>query len=110
MTWRPLPDADGPAPRPLTDGLDRVLRGLGAPPVDVLTRIFAAWPELVGDAVADAARPVRLDDGRLVVAVDDPVWASQLRWMSTELVERIAATIGAGHVTAVDVRVRSERP
>lgn len=106
MPWRPLPDAPGPDPTPLAANLDRVLRALGAPPVDVLEQVFSAWPELVGDAVAGASRPAGLDDGRLVVTVDDPVWASQLRWMGPDLVRRLAERLGEGHVTAVEVRVR----
>ncbi|HSL59377.1 MAG TPA: DUF721 domain-containing protein [Acidimicrobiales bacterium] len=106
MPWRPLPDAAAPAPRPLGEGLERVLRGLGAPPVDVLAQVFAAWPELVGEAVADASHPLTLDDGRLVVAVDDPVWASQLKWMSADLIARLGARLGDGHVRTIEVRVR----
>jgi predicted nucleic acid-binding Zn ribbon protein len=106
VPWRPLPDAPGPEPAPLAAGLDRVRRALGAPPVDVLARVFASWPELVGEAVAAASRPVALDDGRLVVAVDDPVWASQLRWMGPDLVRRLDERLGEGHVAAVEVRVR----
>ena len=42
----------------------------------------------------------------LVVAVDDPSWATQLRWLEADLVARICAELGAGVVTGLDLVVR----
>jgi hypothetical protein len=49
---------------------------------------------------------VLLDDGRLVVEVDEPGWATQLRYLESELLARLAAVAGAGAVRSIDVRVR----
>ena len=51
-------------------------------------------------------RPATLVNGLLVVEVDDPAWASQLRYLASTVVERLAALAGAGAVTRMEVRVR----
>jgi predicted nucleic acid-binding Zn ribbon protein len=68
--------------------------------------VVARWREAVGDVVADHAKPVSLEAGRLLVEVDDPGWATQLRYLESTLVEQLAAVLGTGVVTRVNVRVR----
>ena len=40
-----------------------------------------SWPEIVGAGMAEHVRPVRLDTDSLVVTVDHPAWATQVRRM-----------------------------
>ena len=51
--------------------------------------VFGRWAEAVGDAVADHVKPVKLDGTKLVVEVDDPAWATQLRFLETTLKQRL---------------------
>ena len=51
---------------------------------------------MVGDDVAAHARLVSVRDGVLTVAVDDPIWATQLRYLETAVVERATALVGPG--------------
>ena len=101
----PLP-GPGPGPRPVGESLDRLTASLGAPPARVLARLFAAWPALVGDAVASHATPLSLRQGTLVVAVDDPAWVTQLRWLEADLLARFADAVGEGVVTGLRIRAR----
>jgi len=48
---------------------------------------------------------VSVRDGVLTVAVDDPIWATQLRYLETAVVERAAALLGTGSVSELRVRV-----
>ena len=50
-----------------------------------------------------------LRERTLVVAVADPAWATQLRFLEQELLARIAAATGSDEVTAIEVRVRRPR-
>jgi predicted nucleic acid-binding Zn ribbon protein len=59
----------------------------------------------MGDDVAAHARLVSVRDGVLTVAVDDPIWATQLRYLETAVLERATAVVGAGLVTSLRVRV-----
>jgi len=106
MTWRPLPD-DGAEPKPLRDSLDGFARKLGAPQAGALAMVFARWDEIVGPGVAAHARPISLVQGALLVAVDQPVWATQLRYLGPRVVERIGEIAGAGVVERVEVKVEA---
>ena len=57
--------------------------------------VFARWEELVGTA-RRGPRPARCcsTTARLVVAVDEPGWATQLRFLEADLLERLAAVAG----------------
>ena len=105
MSWRPLPEEEGP--RPVRDSLDAFARRLGASDAAPLALVFAHWEEIVGPAVAAHARPKSLVRGALVVAVDQPAWATQLRYLGPQLVERIGELAGAGAVERIEVKVEA---
>jgi predicted nucleic acid-binding Zn ribbon protein len=71
-----------------------------------LTAVFASWADVVGEGVAAHARPRSLRHGVLVVLVDDPAWATQLRWLESDLLARLATIAGEDTVTEIQVRVR----
>lgn len=104
MGWEPLRKPSGP--RRLEEALDQVTSGLKAPRAQVLKTVFDAWDELVGSVVAAHSSPVRLVDGELVVAVDDPAWATEMKFFGGELIARINAAAQEEAVTSLTVRVR----
>ena len=106
MPWEPLPTDDGAEPSSVRSSLDRVMRRLGGPSADATTGIFGRWEELVGDGVAANSRPVALRDTTLVIAVTDPAWATQLRFLESQIVTRLQVELGARTVTEIEVRVR----
>jgi predicted nucleic acid-binding Zn ribbon protein len=67
--------------------------------------VFGRWEAAVGAAVAAHVQPVRLDGTRLVVEVDDPAWATQIRFLEANLTQRLAAVAGAT-IETIEVRVR----
>jgi predicted nucleic acid-binding Zn ribbon protein len=87
------------------ESLDRVTGALGVPSSSTLQVVFSRWDDLVGEVLAAHARPASLRDGTLLVTVDDPSWATQLRWLQADLVARLAAAVGQGEVTDIEVRV-----
>jgi predicted nucleic acid-binding Zn ribbon protein len=95
-----------PEPHALHDSLDAVVRGLRGPGAGAVKGVFADWDEAVGARVAQHARPVALRDGVLVVEVDEPGWATQLRYLQAAVLERLAEVAGPGAVTSLEVRVR----
>lgn len=109
MPWEPLPGDKSVEPARMNESLDRLVRHLGAPSASVTSGLFRRWPELVGENVSANCRPVALRDGTLVVAVSDPAWATQLRFLEATLLERLQAELGADTVTVIEVRVRPER-
>jgi predicted nucleic acid-binding Zn ribbon protein len=87
------------------EGLDRVAAALGVPEAAVLPAVFGGWSELVGERVAAHATPRWLRDGVLLVAVDEPAWATQLRFLEADLLRRVAEQLGPDRVTRIEVRV-----
>ena len=59
-----------------------------------LTAITSAWPEVVGEAVARQAWPLRIGrDGTLHVATASATWAFELDRLSPEILERLTALL-----------------
>jgi predicted nucleic acid-binding Zn ribbon protein len=94
-----------PPPVPVGQMLDHLVRHLGWAERTETVGALARWDEIVGPAIAAHARPVALDAGTLTVAVDDPAWASQLKWLERSLIEQLAAG-GIGPLDRLVVRVR----
>jgi predicted nucleic acid-binding Zn ribbon protein len=53
-------------------------------------KMFVEWPFLVGEGVADHAKPVAIQDGQLVIQALSSAWATQLRLMRHELLVVLA--------------------
>jgi len=94
-----------PDPIALSESLEHLLNALGAPPADLLSTIFGQWESIVGAEVALHCRPVALDGDRLVVEAADAAWASELKWLSEQLLQRIAETSSGDRLTEVTVKV-----
>jgi predicted nucleic acid-binding Zn ribbon protein len=90
----------------LGDSVDAVVRAMRGSGARATAGVFGRWDEAVGPTIAAHARPVLLDDGKLVVEVEEPGWATQLRYLQGDLLERLAGVAGAGAVRSIEVRVR----
>ena len=105
--WKPLrPPRSEEEPKRIGESLDKVARRLGAPGAQSLTAVFAHWEEVVGASVAAHARPTSLRDGVLRVEVDEPGWATQLRYLAPDIVRRCTDVAGPDVVVSVEVKVR----
>ena len=102
-----MPDDRRNEPRPIGETVDRVLRGLGNPGIAAVQTVFTEWESLVGADTASHAKPVSLDGQCLLVAVDEPAWATRFRFEQAGLLERFASEFGEGVVTRIEVRVRA---
>jgi predicted nucleic acid-binding Zn ribbon protein len=103
-------------PVPISASLDAVLRALRPEPprssdrstsahtARQLGSVFGRWVDVVGPAVAEHVTPIKLDGSKLVVEVDDPGWATQLRFLEAALVQRLGEVTGA-IIDTIEVRV-----
>ena len=97
----------GRDPVELSNSLDAVIASLRGPDARGLAGIVAIWEDVVGELIAERARPVLFDHGTLVVEAVQPGWATQLRYLSTELCQRFAAR--APHLGLREIEVRGPR-
>ena len=107
MPWSPSPDPDGPRARRVGEDLDILLGRIGAGSSRTTGIVFTGWTDAVGAGIAAHAQPVSLRGTTLVVAVDGPAYATQLRLMTPQLLTRLGELAGPGAVEAVEVRVRA---
>ena len=93
-------------PRPVGDALRAVRRQLGTPAPSVFERVRAAWPDVVGDALARHSAPIHLRAGVLRVRVDDPAWGGQFRYLTDTLVATFATRVPDAAIREISVTGR----
>lgn len=104
MPWEGTGADSGP--RPLTASLDAVTKKLGMRDSRGLGQVFAHWEEIVGVGMAEHVQPVRVDAETLVVTVDHPAWATQVRHLGDGLLDQVAEAAGVSRPARLEVRVR----
>lgn len=93
-------------PVPISNSLDGVVRSLRGPSRSAVGGVFGRWDEAVGEQIAAHVKPVKLDGGVLVVEVDDPAWATQMKFLAPTITQRLTEVAG---VTVDRIEVRVER-
>ena len=96
---------EGSEPVQLGDALAALRAELGLPAGDPLGDLTEHWSEIVGADIAAHAHLDSVRDGTLTITTDGPIWASQLRYLEREIVERAEAVVGADVIGAVRIRV-----
>ena len=99
---------EGKPPKPLSDVLARVLRGMKVTDESTAMGLFSHWPAIVGESVAEHVTPKRLEKRVLTVEVDDPAWATQLKFLETQLLSTLRDHIG-DEVDSLNIKVRRSR-
>jgi len=85
--------------------LSGILRLIGDEPEVAQAAAIAAWKKAAGDGLKQHAVPLRLAEGKLVVAVADAVWQKQLGAMKDQLIYRTNSIIGQPLVKVVELIV-----
>ena len=58
--------------------------------------VTVSWPELVGPEIAAHTRVIKLEAGKLLVAVDEPTWRQELSYQKQMIREKINSSLGEG--------------
>lgn len=93
-----------PDPVSISKSLDAVVRSLRGPSREAVGGLFGRWVDAVGEQVAQHVKPVKLDERVLVVEVDDPAWATQVKFLTTMIIERLQQVANV-RVERIEVRV-----
>lgn len=51
--------------------------------------IYQHWTEAVGETIASHCKPLRVVDDYLLIEVDHPGWATEIRYLEAELVTKL---------------------
>ena len=95
-------------PRPLSHGLGAVVRSLQSGEAGTIRGVFGSWREIVGPMIAEHTTPMKIDGATLHVEVDQPAWATQVRFLEADLLTALRAN-GCGELRAISVRVAGVR-
>ncbi len=99
-------------PQPLSTLLDG-LKGLGLAERLREADIWRVWPEVVGPAISSRARPLRIINGILTVAVSSGPWMQELTFLKGMIREKLNGQLGATVVKEIVLksgRVEKEVP
>ncbi|MDD2580953.1 MAG: DUF721 domain-containing protein [Desulfuromonadaceae bacterium] len=98
-------------PRPLSGVMHESLVGLGLAERLREAEIWRVWSDVVGEALASRARPVRIINGTLTVAVSSAPWMQELRFMTSMMKEKLNSCLGAEVVREIVLKAgRVEKP
>ena len=79
--------------------LPDILREVGVADAFWQDKLRKEWPELVGPAVASHSRPGPLQNGSLVVYVQNSVWLQEIKRVGyTPMLERLRERYGTGRI------------
>lgn len=67
-------------------------------------QVFGRWTALVGGEVAEHTKPVALQEGELTVQAESTAWATQLRLLQRQILQRIADSLGKDVVRRIKVQ------
>ena len=95
---------------PIGKILADVLRDLGLSKKLSEQRAVAEWSDIVGRRVAEHARALRVDNGRLFVEVDSPVWSQELTLMKRNILRQINDRIGRKAIDNIHFVLGGARP
>ncbi|HZA11805.1 DUF721 family protein [Mycobacterium sp.] len=97
------PGPDSRDPQRLGAATSEVAKARGWSPRVAEGTVFAQWAAMVGDQIAAHASPTALRDGALHVSAESTAWATQLRMVQSQLLAKIAATVGDGVVNTLRI-------
>jgi predicted nucleic acid-binding Zn ribbon protein len=70
-------------------------------------KTLSRWREIVGPRIAKHAQPESFKDGILVIAVQNSIWLSHLRFLTVELQEKLNREIPSSPIREIHFRLGS---
>jgi len=95
-------------PVPISTSLDAMMKSLRGTDRIQVGGVFGKWDVAVGTQIAAHVKPVKLDQGTLLVEADTATWATQVKFLSDRIVTRLREEAGVT-IERVEVRVASKR-
>ncbi len=89
------------------DLLPRVLKGLGLEGRLEEGRLRAEWKSVVGEAIGDRSRPLRVRGKTLLVEVENSTWMNEIQFHRNEIVRKVNA--GFPKLKIDEIRLQLER-
>jgi predicted nucleic acid-binding Zn ribbon protein len=88
----------------LGDALQQLVQSLGIEKQVEQYKIFDVWNDVVGQQVAKVAQPERLQNGVLIVNVNNAPWRNELTFRKREILEKIHERTNSKSITDIKFR------
>ena len=98
------PGKDGRDPALVGEELDRLLADRGWVADVTVGSVVGRWEQIVGPDIAAHVQPSSFEGSVLTVAAESTAWATQMRLLTSMVLGRIEAEVGAGVVTELVVK------
>ena len=85
--------------------LPGVLKTCRRHPDAQLVRVWDLWADIVGEMIAENARPAAFKGKLIIVHVESPTWIHHLQYMKAEIIERINRALGKPLVAEIRFKV-----
>jgi predicted nucleic acid-binding Zn ribbon protein len=95
-------------PIPITRSLDSMMKSLRGTDRIQVGGVFGKWDDAVGAQIAAHVRPIKLDQGTLLVEADTSTWATQVKFLADTIINRLRDEARV-EIERVEVRVASKR-
>ena len=92
---------------PVKQILDRMLGAGALGRKKQSAEVWGIWEDAVGTKIAAHARPLRLRNGVLTVAVDSAAWHHQLQALQEQLLDKLRMHLGRDAVKTLRFRVQN---
>lgn len=100
--------APGKPPRSLSEVLGTVMRRMKMSDESAAFGVFSHWREIVGAPIADHVTPVRVEKRVLTVQVEDPAWATQLKFLEAKILSTLTEHVG-DEIDSLKITLRHSR-
>ncbi|MGD9366344.1 MAG: DUF721 domain-containing protein [Desulfobacteraceae bacterium] len=87
------------------DVLDRVLHRYRPMADQSLIRVWDLWEETVGANIAANASPAAFKGDILLVYVSNSTWLHHLRFLESDLIEKLNGALGAERVGKINLKI-----
>lgn len=91
-------------PKPLSDLMSETITGMGLADRLREAEIWRLWPEIVGQAIAVQAQPLRIINGTLTVAVASAPWMQELTYLKSMMIGKLNSRLGSDVVKEIVLR------
>jgi predicted nucleic acid-binding Zn ribbon protein len=94
------------ATRLLGESVETLLKNHQLGSTNELVEVINLWPSLVGDRMSGHATPIKIEADELIVAVDHPAWATELRLMNSKVTKQLKEKLETTSINRLKVHIQ----
>jgi hypothetical protein len=92
---------------PLASSFEALLKNKRFESPSEFVSVINLWSTLVGDRMKAHATPVKIEGNELIVYVDHPAWATELKLMNSKVIARLKSELETTSIIRLKVYVRA---